>query len=302
MISNLKSLWTRIQLLAGRPRASQLKTYETKFPTEELVNVPPQLIVAAPPIVFLATTDVLVPALGPTIAITNLTTVLTDAEIATAIAALQIQINRDFAPAWNVSATLVAVAKGKAPPIGAWVMNLMDISDQAGALGYHDLTADGLPLGKVFVKDDLKFGLSWTVTLSHEILESLGDPYIQNAVFIQKTNTTGTLYALEVCDPCEDDSIGYLINGVQVSDFVYPTWFEVFRRANSTKFDHMGILTAPLQLAKGGYIGTFVVAPNSTSGWTQRLAETGPIGARAARKGIYSRTIRRTKREQHFTN
>jgi len=48
---------------------------------------------------------------------------------------------------------------------------ILDDSDQAGALGYHDLTSDGLPIGKVFAASDLKAGTSWTVTASHELLE-----------------------------------------------------------------------------------------------------------------------------------
>ena len=31
-------------------------------------------------------------------------------------------------------------------------MLVLDTSDQAGALGYHDVTPQGLPLGKVFAK------------------------------------------------------------------------------------------------------------------------------------------------------
>ena len=54
----------------------------------------------------------------------------------------------------------------------------MDDSDQAGALGYHDLTSAGLPMGKVFARTDLQNNLSWTVTVSHELLEILGDPMI----------------------------------------------------------------------------------------------------------------------------
>lgn len=154
----------------------------------------------------------------------------------------------------------------------------MDTSDQAGALGYHDLTPAGNPIAKVFAKDDQKYGLSLSVTLSHELLEMLVDPYIQNCVFDQTSDTEGTLYSYEVCDAPEDDSFGYLINGVLVSDFVFPTWFESGRAPNSVRFDFKNVIKAPLTLAPGGYIGKFVVGPNST-GWTQQTAE-GPPGQR----------------------
>ena len=55
---------------------------------------------------------------------------------------------------------------------------ITDNPDQAGALGYHELTSAGAPLGKVFAKLDLDSGTSWTVTLSHELLEMLADPWI----------------------------------------------------------------------------------------------------------------------------
>ncbi len=227
--------------------------------------------------------------IGPNIAIVNVSSVVTDAEVAAFTAAMQIQLDRDFAPAWQMTANLTAIPTGKAVPSGSWIVYIMDTSDQAGALGYHDLTSDGYPIAKVFAKDDQKYGLSWTVTASHEILETELDPYIQNTVFAQTSNTGGTLFSLEVCDAVEDDSFGYKINGILLSDFVYPAWFEDFRAPNSTQFDHMNVVKAPLQLAKGGYIGVFPI-PN-TSGWTQRLADTVPTRLRL--RGDYARANRR---------
>jgi hypothetical protein len=227
---------------------------------------------------------------SPVIDIVNNSTVLSDAQIKAAIVDLQIQLDRDFAPAWGVNATLEFVAKGTTHPATHWVLAIFDTSDQEGALGYHDITSAGLPVGKVFVKDDMKYGLSWTVTLSHEVLEMIIDPYISNCVFVQNSNTTGMLYAYEVCDPVEDDSLGYKINNTLVSDFVYPAWFEGFRKANSTKFDFKNAVTKPFQLAKGGYISQFVVGPNSR-GWDQLTANSVPTARN--RKGTNSRMMRR---------
>lgn len=236
---------------------------------------------------------------GPTIAIVNVSTVLSDAQISTATAALQIQIDRDFGPAWQIGADLISVATGAPVPSGTWVIYVMDTTDQAGELGYHDITSEGNPLGKIFAKDDMTYGLSWTVTLSHELMEMLADPYIQNSVFVQDTNTTGRLYALEVADSCQEDSFGYSINGVLVSDFVFPAWFEGFRSQDSTRFDYMGVLRAPLTLAKGGYIGVFEVNPQTT-GWSQKLAEMTP-GRRVTYKGAYSRFNRRKSMPKKMT-
>lgn len=215
---------------------------------------------------------------GPTVAFINQSTVVTDAQLIPMVAALQIQVDRDFSPAWKIDANLVFVPKGKVVDPNAWIIYIMDTSDQSGALGYHDLTPAGMPVAKVFAKDDLDNKLSVSVTLSHELLEMLVDPYIQNCVFDQTSDTEGTLYAYEVCDAPEDDKFGYLINGVLVSDFVFPTWFESGRSPNSVRFDFKNVLKAPFSLAPGGYIGMFVVGPNST-GWSQKTAE-GPTGQR----------------------
>lgn len=235
------------------------------------------------------TTPTVPTRIGPTISMVNNSTVLSDADVAKTISAFQTQVDRDFAPVWETTATLKFVPKGQQPGPQDWIIYLLDNSDQAGALGYHDLTPAGNPIAKVFIKDDQKYGLSWTVTVSHELLEMLVDPYISNCAFIQKTNTTGRLYAYEVCDPIEDDSFGYKIGDVLVSNFIYPAWFESFRR--SGKFDHMSVLTAPLSLAKGGYMSIFEVGSKS-KGWVQITPPQGP-GKRLLAKGPESRKAKR---------
>ncbi len=66
-------------------------------------------------------------------------------------------------------------------------------------------------------------------------------------------------YAYEVCDPCQDDAQCYKVDGVWVSDFVYPAWFETWREKSGKKgarkvhFDHKRHLSGPLEIAKGGY-------------------------------------------------
>ena len=86
------------------------------------------------------------------ISIINASTVLTDAQVSKVVPALQTQVHRDFYPAWGIDADLTFVPKGSKPVKGTWQLVILDNSDQAGALGYHDLTKDGLPLGKVFRK------------------------------------------------------------------------------------------------------------------------------------------------------
>ena len=225
----------------------------------------------------------------------NRSTVLTDDQVQAALPALQTQVHRDFAPVWGTDADLTFVPTNGNPALGTWWLTVFDNSDVADALGYHDLTPDGLPIGKVFAGSDVQFGQSWTVTASHELLEMLGDPDVNLTVFVQNSDTAGKLYAYEVCDACEADQFSYAIDGVQVSDFVYPAWFESFRAAGSTQFDFQKQINAPLQLLTGGYIGVFDVA--SGSGWQQIQAEKEPVsGLMRARLGS-RRERRRTLRE-----
>jgi hypothetical protein len=225
------------------------------------------------------------------ISVINESTVLTDTDVATVVAALQKQVTEDFFPVWGTNAELHIVARGTPPLNESWWLVLLDDTDQANALGYHDLTSEGLPMGKVFAGSDLKAGTSWTVTASHELLEMLGDPNINLTVFVQNTNTAGVLYAYEVCDASEDDSLAYKIGEVQVSDFVYPAWFESFRTEGSTQFDRMNKMQNPFQLLAGGYIGVFNVS--SGSGWVQKTdqrptttSHRGSVGTRRERRGI----------------
>jgi hypothetical protein len=226
------------------------------------------------------------------ISVINESTVLADADVVPVVAALQKQVTNDFGPVWGTAAQLSIVPKGTQPPSGNWWLVLLDDSDQANALGYHDLTTEGLPIGKVFAASDLKAGTSWTVTASHELLEMLGDPNINLTVFVENSNTAGILYAYEVCDACEDDSLGYQIDNVLLSDFVYPSWFESFRTEGSTQFDRMNKMQTPFQLLTGGYIGIFNV--NAGSGWQQQTADKRPtnvlhrgaVGTRRERRGI----------------
>jgi hypothetical protein len=201
-----------------------------------------------------------------------------DTDVTPGVAALQKRVTNDFRPVRGTYAELTIVPKGTQPCNSSWWLVLLNDSDQADALGYHDLTTEGLPIGKVFAASDLKAGTSWTVTASHELLEMLGDPNINLTVFVQSSNMAGILYAYQVCDACKDDSLGYQIDNILLSDFVYPSRFESFRAEGSTQFDRLNKIQAPLQLLAGGYIGTFNVT--SGSGWQQTTAEKHPTSLR----------------------
>lgn len=204
------------------------------------------------------------------IQVVNESTVASDEQIKPIVDALQIQVARDFAPIWGTDAALSFVPKGHGLDSSQWWMVILDDSDQSGALGYHDVTDADLPLGKVFAKDDIRYGSSLSVTISHEILEMLGDPQI-NAC---RMNTAGTmLYCYENADAVEDDSLGYKIGDVLVSDFVTPAWFDD-AKGHSGPYDFKGHCDAPFQVLQGGYIGYLDLA-HPEKGWQQITDEKG---------------------------
>jgi len=229
------------------------------------------------------------------IAVINASTVLTDRAVKTALPALQTQIRRDFAPVWGIDADLRLVARNKKPPKGSWWLVLHDNAAKAGEEGYHDLTSEGLPLGKVFAETDLKEGDTWTVTTSHELLEMLADPDVNLSVMVEKRSGGSyhqLRYAYEVCDACEDDQFGYKIDGTLVSDFVYPAWFESFHSKEDSRFDQGRHLSRPLELLPGGYIAVYEI--RSGRGWTQLDAKTG-ISTNGRSSRIGGRRERRRK-------
>jgi len=214
----------------------------------------------------------------PVIAITNASTCLSDAQVEAVLPAMQKQVSDDFKAYWEQDCALSFLAKDQPLIAGWWQIVLTDNPDQAGALGYHEMTSQGTPLGKVFAKLDLQSGSSWTVTLSHELLEMLADPWINWCAMGSDTK----IYALEVCDAVEADELGYQIDGVQVSDFITPAWYEP---TSADRIDFRKHVSKELELARGGYISIF----DPASGWTQIDAK----GAGGPRMAVGSRRQRR---------
>jgi hypothetical protein len=218
------------------------------------------------------------------IRIVNQSTVASDADVATSVAAVQRQANEHLAPAWGVTARLLVATNTYAG--GGEVIHILDNSDQADALGYHERDTLGVPTGFVFAKTAISAGMDWRVTLSHELLEQLVDPYLC-LTSLAKWAGKNALLALEVCDPVEADV--YQIDGVPVSNFVFPLWFSPDPRPSWAKLDYLGNVTSPQQLTKGGYVS---YAYNLTN-WRQSSARTDPddLGS-----GRYSRQSRRAGR------
>jgi hypothetical protein len=181
----------------------------------------------------------------PSIACFNRATMALGVDFGKLLAAMQRYVDDYVAPVWGTPAKLV---KSNGYVKGAWAMVFLDDADQPGALAYHDLTPDGLPQAKVFVRTTLNNGDLVSVSASHELVEMLVDPAINML-------TTGpeaqTFYAYESADPVE--ALSFKVNGIPMSDFVYPAYFESFRKPNSVSFDYLRKVRRPFQILAGGY-------------------------------------------------
>jgi hypothetical protein len=202
--------------------------------------------------------------------VSNETSVLTDAQLQEAVAAVQTQITRDFAPIYGLAATLV-FTHGK-PPAGVEAIHVPDVSPDADVLGDHTEDAD-TPQGYVYVKTCVEDQEDWRITLSHEALEQIADPLVcLGAIVDAWQGGKAAMVAYETADPVEDQS--YLINGVPVSNFVTPYWFSQDALPDGAKYDFLGKLDAPLIVSAGGYAS---FTRNLTS-WQEVFGERHPKG------------------------
>jgi hypothetical protein len=220
----------------------------------------------------------------PTIACFNHAVTPLGVDLDALIAALQVYVDKHVAPVWGTPAKLI---KSQDFVKDAWAIVFLDTADQPGALAYHDLTPAGLPLSKVFVKTTIDDHELVSVSTSHELVEMLVDPAINMM-------TTGpdsrTMYAYESADPVE--ALSFDVNGIAMSDFVYPSYFEVFRKAGSAQFSHLNTVKKPFQILAGGYQIVF-----KSGKWSQVFGSAAKKKkfAREDRRGHRSQTRRRGK-------
>lgn len=184
---------------------------------------------------------------------------------------------------WGLDVTVLATHSGRVD--GELV--LVDDSDQAGALGYHE-TVNGVPGGIVAVKTTMAAGYSPSVTASHELLEMAGD-LDANALCEVETSGGFRGVAYELADPVEADRDGYMSAGVLVSNFVLPAWF---LPGSAGPWDWLRLLKAPLTLRPGGYMAAF----DPSHGWTQKFARDEVTGHPSFRALCTQRIPRRAER------
>jgi hypothetical protein len=190
---------------------------------------------------------------NPLIAIKNESNkVLTDYQLIRMIPPLQRQITEHFQPAWGTGAQLIFAEH--AVPKDAYQIIIHDkarVKDDEGYLGYH-FSPEGYPIASIFALDDMNEDGTISDTLSHEILEMLVDPACNlYAHRPAQGKRPGRGYFYEVCDPVQAHK--YEIDGILVTNFVYPEWYECIWKPESRKFDYLGKVKRPFQVMAGGY-------------------------------------------------
>src|SRR3989454_7466732 len=133
----------------------------------------------------------------PTIACFNKATTALGVDFDRLVAALQKFVDQYFVPVWGTPAKLLKTTGFRK---GAWALAFLDRADVANALGYHDLTPDGLPLSKVLVRTTLGAGQKVSVTASHELAGMLVDP----ATNLCSPGPQNRWYAYETADAAEE--------------------------------------------------------------------------------------------------
>jgi hypothetical protein len=225
------------------------------------------------------------------IAIVNQSSLVSNADAATMTQAIASQIQLDVAPLWDrAPAAVVFYTDASGIPPAAHVITLTDtIQDQpTGVLGYHTEDQGGKLWGIVAAQPELSNGGKvttgdWSVSgvLSHEVLEMFIDPNCN----LWSNDGKGSIYTFEVCDPVEAPA--YAVNGVSVSNFVTPAWFDPLA-GSGAQFDKLGLLKAPFGILKGGYV-VYATAGKEQ----QKYGDDFPQWRKDMKQGPYARTRRR---------
>jgi hypothetical protein len=204
------------------------------------------------------------------VALVSLTTDVSTKSFLQAAAAVQKQITRDFTPFWGIPATVdvfedLASVPSDYHPVVLFgnPEELMDRLDFAIGREYAERLIDdferdrlsGLHLN-AFTRQPfalVEASETWSVTLSHEILEMIVDPYGNRLIAAAHPvhHRQRVKYLVEVCDPCQ--MMWYPVNGVPVSDFYTPRYFDPVV-VDTSRYSFTGALERPLQILDGGYL------------------------------------------------
>ena len=181
-------------------------------------------------------------------------------EIHEVAAALQRQISRDFAPIWQVDASIDGFSSLARVPPGYWVILVRDDLPTRGVVGIH-LDEKGQPYALV------QHSSSWSLAASHEMLEMLADPFGSRLVpgGSPKPGQGLVEILVEVCDPVGSPDLAYTVNGVLVSDFITPNYHDP-APVPGVRYSFSGAIQRPRDIAPGGYLSWR--EPTTEDWWT----------------------------------
>ncbi len=177
-------------------------------------------------------------------------------DIINVAAAINLQASRDLQSIWDISSSVTALADPESIEPGVWPVFIVDNVGQDGAVGLH-LTDHKQPYALV------EAGPTWSLTASHECLELLVDPSGNRLVSssaitataddVKDVTTEKYEYLVEVADPSEDPANAYMIDGVLVSDFYTPHFFDPVV-SPGVRYSFTGRIKRPRQVLRNGYI------------------------------------------------
>lgn len=218
---------------------------------------------------------------------------VTPSEIARVSAALQKQATRDLVQFWDVKATVDTFPRLEDVPIGYWPIIVMDDIQTEGAAGVHE-DKDGQPFALVTASAQLEV---WSLTASHELIEMLVDPFGSRLVAgdSPKEDQGRAEILVEACDPSEATQFAYTVNGILVSDFYSPRFFDPVA-APGVRYSFTGAIQEPRQVLPGGYLSWHDVA--SDTWWQETWFDgNGPtfrsLGRLSAQNGSFRSQVDR---------
>jgi hypothetical protein len=187
---------------------------------------------------------------------------ITPSQLTKVAAALQKQATRDFGPLWDIQANVSGFARLQDVPTDYWPVIVRDDIKTPGAAGVHE-DKNRQPFALV------QFSDAWSLTASHETLEMLADPFGNRLVAgnSPKRGQGRVNFLVEVCDPSEDQQFAYTVNGVTVSDFYTPHFFDPVSES-SVRYSYTGAVKGPRTILQGGYLSWGVPETNE---WFQMI-------------------------------
>ena len=171
--------------------------------------------------------------------------------------ALNLQVARDLSPIWSVSVVVVAIPDPARLDPGIWPIHIVD-ELEPGSSGFH-VTEHNQPYAVI------KAGSTWSLRASHEAIEMAVDPsgnrlVAAPAIRIVNNDTADSAgvveYLVEVCGQAIDSSGAYLIDGVLVSDFYTPRYFDPWG-SSGARYSFSGRITRPRQVLPNGALTWF---------------------------------------------